>query len=220
MTSFSRSGRRAIASPSTSRISVCVERRRGLERVRVLERVDERHRVARRSSVDQSSSSATIDEREISSERVLELFLGHARASPAISSSVGARMSCASSCAIARSISRARDAHRARHPVQRAQLVDDRALDPRDRVRLELDVAVGVVPLDRVDQPEQAVGDEVALVDVRGQAAASRPATYLTSGAYVRISRSRSCRSGSDLYCTPEGLNVFDLRHGLKDTTL
>ena len=90
----------------------------------------------------------------------------------AISSSVGARPSFASSSAIARSICRARERDRARHPVERAQLVDDRALDPRDRVRLELDVAVGVVALDRADQPEQAVRDEVALVDVRGQAAA------------------------------------------------
>ena len=58
-----------------------------------------------------------------------------------------------------------------RHPVHRAQLVDDRALDPRDRVRLELHVAVGVVPLDRTDEAEQAVRDEVVLVDVRRQAA-------------------------------------------------
>jgi hypothetical protein len=62
-------------------------------------------------------------------------------------------------------------AHRARHPVERAQLVDDRALDPRDRVRLELDLAVRVVALDRTDQAEEAVGDEVALVDVRRQTA-------------------------------------------------
>ena len=53
-----------------------------------------------------------------------------------------------------------------------AQLVDDRALDPRDRVGLELDVAVRVEALDRADQAEQAVRDEVVLVDVRGQSAA------------------------------------------------
>src|SRR5581483_9688226 len=61
-------------------------------------------------------------------------------------------------------------ADRARHPVEGPQLVDDRAADPRDRVRLELDVAVGVVALDRADQAEEAVRDEVALVDVRRQA--------------------------------------------------
>ena len=61
-------------------------------------------------------------------------------------------------------------AHRARHPVQRAQLVDDRALDAGDRVGLELDLAVEVEALDRVDQADQAVGDEVGLLDVRGQA--------------------------------------------------
>src|SRR3954454_5114358 len=49
-------------------------------------------------------------------------------------------------------------AHGARHPVQRAQLVDDRALDARDRVGLELDLAIGVEALDRVDEADQAVG--------------------------------------------------------------
>ena len=74
-------------------------------------------------------------------------------------------------------------AHGARHPVHRAQLVDDRALDPRDRVGLELDVAPGVEALDRADQAEEPVGDEVALLHVRGEAGAEAPATYLTSGA-------------------------------------
>ena len=63
-------------------------------------------------------------------------------------------------------------ADRARHPVERAQLVDDRAADARDRVGLELDVALDVEALDRVDQPEQAVGDEILVVHVRRQAAA------------------------------------------------
>ena len=90
----------------------------------------------------------------------------------AISSSVGAR--CELRLELGdRALDLARPrAHRARHPVERAQLVDDRALDARDRVGLELDVAVGVVALDRADQAEQAVRDEVALVDVRGQPAA------------------------------------------------
>src|SRR3954451_24136667 len=61
-------------------------------------------------------------------------------------------------------------AHGARHPVQRAQLVDDRAPDARDGVRLELDLAIEIEALDRVDQADQAVGDEVGLLDVRGQA--------------------------------------------------
>src|SRR3954454_2367526 len=58
----------------------------------------------------------------------------------------------------------------ARHPVQGAQLVDDRALDAGDRVGLELDLAVGVEALDRVDEADEAVGDEVGLLHVRGQA--------------------------------------------------
>src|SRR3954454_12525235 len=61
-------------------------------------------------------------------------------------------------------------ADRARHPVERAQLVDDRALDAGDRVGLELDLALGIEALDRVDQADQAVRDEVGLLDVRGQA--------------------------------------------------
>jgi hypothetical protein len=59
---------------------------------------------------------------------------------------------------------------RARDPVERAQLVDDRALDARHREGLELDLAARVEALDRGDQAEQAVGDEVGLLDVRGQA--------------------------------------------------
>src|SRR3954470_9948900 len=58
----------------------------------------------------------------------------------------------------------------ARHPVEGAQLVDDRALDARDRVGLELDLALGVEALDRVDQADEAVGDEVGLLHVCGQA--------------------------------------------------
>src|SRR5215212_2757001 len=45
-------------------------------------------------------------------------------------------------------------ADRARHPVERAQLVDDRALDARDRVGLELDLALDVEALDRIDQAD------------------------------------------------------------------
>src|SRR5262249_28276081 len=61
--------------------------------------------------------------------------------------------------------------NRTRHPVERAELVEDRAPDSRDRIRLELDVAVRVVALDRLDQAEQPVRDEVAFVDVSGEAA-------------------------------------------------
>ena len=119
----------------------------------------------------QSSSSAAIDEREIS----VRLSSSSSTVIPtlaAISSSSGARPSFDSSSRD-RALDLARaGAHRARHPVERAQLVDDRALDPRDRVGLELDVAGRVEALDRADQAEQAVRDEVALVDVRRQPAA------------------------------------------------
>src|SRR5207249_3242386 len=61
-------------------------------------------------------------------------------------------------------------------------LVDDRALDARDRVRLELDVAVRIVALDRADQAEQPVRDEVVLLDVGRQAAAEAARDELDEG--------------------------------------
>ena len=70
-------------------------------------------------------------------------------------------------------------AHRARHPVERPQLVDDRAADPRDRVGLELDLAGQVEPLDRRDQPAEPVGDQVGLLDVGRQARAHPPGDVL-----------------------------------------
>src|SRR6266487_1794667 len=42
--------------------------------------------------------------------------------------------------------------HRAWNPVDRSELIDDRALDARDRIGLELDAPLEVVLLDRVDQ--------------------------------------------------------------------
>ncbi len=60
-------------------------------------------------------------------------------------------------------------ADRARHPVERAQLVDDRAADPGHREGLELDPPLGLEALDRADQAHQAVGDQVGVIDVRGQ---------------------------------------------------
>ena len=58
---------------------------------------------------------------------------------------------------------------RARHPVERPQLVDDRAADPGDRVGLELDLPRQVKPCDRGDQPPEPVRDQVGLLDVRRQ---------------------------------------------------
>ena len=63
----------------------------------------------------------------------------------------------------------------ARHPVHRAQFVDDLALDPGHRVGLELHVAPRVVALDRADQAEEAVGDEVTLVHM-GRQSGAQPA--------------------------------------------
>ena len=88
----------------------------------------------------------------------------------ATSASVGVRWSSAlEDAAYARSTSRALD--RTDRGIQSiaAQLVDDRAADPVDGVRLELDLALEVELLDRVDEPEDAVRDEVGLLDVRRQ---------------------------------------------------
>ena len=185
-----------------SRSSVCaIDSPAGLGRVRVLDRVDQRDRVARPpSELDHSSSSAAIEEREISSSAswnsssVMPSFA-------AISSSVGARGQLRLELGD-RALDLARaGAHRARHPVHRAQLVDDRALDARDRVRLELDVAVGVEALDRADQPEQAVGDEVALLDVRRQAA-PQPAGHVLDERRVREDQPVAQRRGRPCACT------------------
>ena len=53
------------------------------------------------------------------------------------------------------------------NPVERAELVDDRALDARNREGLELDLALQVEALDRADQPQQPVRDQIGLLDVR-----------------------------------------------------
>jgi len=59
--------------------------------------------------------------------------------------------------------------HGARHPVERSQLVEDRALDPELGVGLELAVLVGIVLLDGIHQADHACIVEVVEVDVRGQ---------------------------------------------------
>jgi len=56
--------------------------------------------------------------------------------------------------------------HAARDPVQGAELVEDRALDPELRVGLELAVLVGVVLVDGVDQADDAGVVKVIEVDV------------------------------------------------------
>ena len=59
---------------------------------------------------------------------------------------------------------------RPRDPVHRTELVDDGALDARDRVGLELVAAARFELREGVDEAEHAVADEVGLVHARGQA--------------------------------------------------
>jgi len=101
-----------------------------------------------------------------------------------------------------------------RHPVERAELVDDRAPNPGDGVGLELDVPVGVVPLDRADQAEKPVRDEILLLHV-SRKAASEPAGDVLHERRVCEDEAiaerlvvGSCAEGS-----PEGSGVVDLRH-------
>jgi hypothetical protein len=55
-------------------------------------------------------------------------------------------------------------AHRAGHPVEGAQLVEDRPLDPVDRIRLELEPTLELELVDGIDEPEQPVAGQVVLV--------------------------------------------------------
>ena len=70
-------------------------------------------------------------------------------------------------------------ANASRHPVERAQLVDDGALDAHDRVGLELDLARQVEALDRGDQAHEPVGDQVRLLDMRRQPGGGAPGDVL-----------------------------------------
>ena len=97
----------------------------------------------------------------------------------AISSSVGARCSFVSSSAIARSIWRARvRTERGTQSSERSSSMIAPLMRAIAYVS-NLIVAVGVEALDRADQPEQPVRDEVLLVDVRRQAAPKPPGDEL-----------------------------------------
>ena len=62
------------------------------------------------------------------------------------------------------------EADGARHPVERTQLVDDGASNPGNGVGLELDVPVEFELLQRIDETEHPVGDQVGLLHAGGQA--------------------------------------------------
>ena len=131
----------------------------------------------------------------------------------AICSSVGATPLFASRPR-SRARSRAPGSARTRHPVHRPQLVDDRALDAGDRVRLELHVAVRLVALDRADQAEQPVRDEVTFVDVGGQAA-PEPAGDVFHERRVRQDQPVADALVARLaVLQPQGLSVVGPAHG------
>src|SRR5207249_2106831 len=128
-----------------------VERCLRLGPLGVLDRVDQRHLVAARGR-DRPDLVEGCDRRARDvREAVLELLLGDPDLLGDLLVRRGAVELSLERRHRALDLTRAR-ADRARHPVHGAQLVDDCALDPRDRERLELDVAVRVVALDRADQ--------------------------------------------------------------------
>ena len=100
----------------------------------------------------------------------------------ASSSSVGARPSSCSSLEFASSMSRARErTERGTQSSERSSSM----IAPRialHREGLEADLAVGVEALHRLDQADHPVGDQVGLVDVRGQPRAGAAGDELDQG--------------------------------------
>jgi hypothetical protein len=68
-------------------------------------------------------------------------------------------------------------------PVDGSQLVDDRALDPRDRVGLELDARSRSYFSIASIRPKMPYDTRSACSMFGGRPTETRPATYLTSGA-------------------------------------
>jgi hypothetical protein len=62
-----------------------------------------------------------------------------------------------------------------RHPVGGAEGVEDRALDPVLRVRLERDAARRVEPVDGLDEPHHRGGHQVVEVDPLGEPGVRAP---------------------------------------------
>src|SRR5579884_62298 len=138
----------------------------------VLDRVDERHLVAATRARD---GPQLVERRDRGAGDLAEALLELLLADPELLGDllVGRRSAEPGLELADRALDVARaGANGARDPVHGAQLVDDLALDASHGIRLELHVARRVVALDRPDQPEQAVRDEVALVDVGGEARA------------------------------------------------
>ena len=120
--------------------------------------------------------------------------------SAATSASVGVRRSVASKLGVGLLDGPGLCPHRARHPVDRTQLVDDGPPNAGDRVRLELDLSHRVEPVDGVDQADDPVAHEVGTVDVlRADPTATRDGHVLDQ----RASRARSAgRELADRRCS------------------
>ena len=162
---------------------------------------------------DHSSSSAPTDEREISSR----LSSSSSSVTPsffAISSSVGARWSSFSSAAIARSIWRARvRTERGTQSSERSSSM----IAPRMRAIANVSNLISregsnrsIAPM----RPSRPYETRSCSSTCAGRLAPTRPATNFTSGAYVRISRSRSSWSFGLAVLLPERLGLIRSSHG------
>src|ERR671915_1875349 len=141
--------------------------------------------------LDQSSSRAAIEEREISSSE----SWNSSSVMPslaAISSSVGARASFASSEAIARSISRARArTERGTQSIERSSSMIEplmRAIAYVSNLMSRSGSNRSIAPM----SPRSPYETRSPSSTCAGRPLPRRPATYLTSGAYVRMRRSRT----------------------------
>src|SRR4029079_3876744 len=95
---------------------------------------------------------------------------------------------------------------------------DELALDPGHGVRLELHVARRVVALDRADQAEQAVGDEVALVHVGRQPGAEPAGDVLHERRVGEDQAVGDLRVAGPPEFQPQLLGLVRPRHGGENT--
>ncbi len=98
---------------------------------------------------------------------------------------------------------------RAWHPVEGAQPVEDRALDPVDRIGLELETAFGLELVDRIYQPENSVRDQVGLVDVAWQSDRHPAGDELDQWRVLQDQRLPGLRIGRRLEVRPQVAQLF-----------
>src|SRR4051812_3976410 len=102
------------------------------------------------------------------------------------------------------------------NPVNGAQFVDNCAPDTGDRIGLELDRPTDVELLNGVDEPEDAVGHQIGLLDVRRQTHADTTGHVLHQGRVMKdqaLAGALVCRGLEFLPERPQGSLIG--RHGI-----